>query len=112
MGLSYKIYITAISVYEIFIGLEKTKRIISEKRYKELYKSWMQFISGTEILSLGVKEAEKAAEIYDTLESKGSLIDDNDILIAGIMIHNGIRKILTRNTKHFEKIENIETVKY
>lgn len=65
-----------------------------------------------EIFSLGFKEAEKAAEIYDILESKGNIIDDNDILIAGIMLSNGITKILTRNINHFEKIASINVIKY
>ena len=72
----------------------------------------MEFISGMEIFSLGFKEAEKAAEIYDNLESKGKMIDDNDILIAGIMLSNGILKIITKNVKHFEIIKGIEIIQY
>jgi len=106
------LHITSITVYEINIGLERTKRKISSKRYNELYKIWTEFISGMEIFSLGFKEAEKAAEIYDSLESKGLRIDDNDILIIGIMVSNGIKKILTKNVKHFEKIQGIEIIEY
>jgi len=106
------IHITAISIYEINIGLERTKRKISENRYKQLYKIWLEFISGMEIFALGFKEAKKAAEIYDILESKGLRIDDNDVLIAGIMISNGIKKIITKNVKHFKRIQNIEIVSY
>lgn len=106
------VHITSITVYEINIGLERTKRKISPKRYNELYKSWTEFISSMEIFSLGFKEAEKAAEIYDILESNGVRIDDNDILIIGIMLSNGINKILTKNVKHFEKIKGIEILKY
>ena len=106
------IHITAISIYEINIGLERTKRKISENRYKQLYKIWLEFISGMEIFALGFKEAKKAAEIYDNLESKGLRIDDNDVLIAGIMISNGIKKIITKNVKHFKRIQNIEIVSY
>jgi tRNA(fMet)-specific endonuclease VapC len=106
------VHITSITVYEVNIGLERTKRKISEKRYNELYKIWVQFISSMEIFPLGYKEAEKAAEVYDTLESKGQMIDDNDILIVGIMLSNGITKILTKNRKHFEKIEGIEIIPY
>lgn len=65
-----------------------------------------------EVFPLGHKEAEQAAEIYDILESKGNLIDDNDILIAGIMLSNGITKIITRNVTHFEKVEPIEIIEY
>jgi len=77
-----------------------------------LYKIWVEFISSMEIFLLGYKEAEKAAEVYDNLESKGYKIDDNDILIVGIMLSNGITKILTRNVKHFENIEGIEILQY
>ena len=76
------IHITSITVYEINIGLERTKRKISLKRYNELYKIWIDFISGMEIFPLGFKEAEKVAEIYDKLEAKGTIIDDNDVLIV------------------------------
>jgi len=72
----------------------------------------MELISGMEVFSLGFKEAEKAAETYDILESKGALIDDNDILIIGIMLSNGINQIITKNIKHFEKIEEIKVIKY
>jgi len=106
------IHITAITVYEINIGLERTKRKISVERYKYLYRTWMEFISRMEIFPLGFKEAEMASKIYDTLESKGQIIDDNDILIAGIMVANGIKKIITKNVRHFERIEGIEIIKY
>lgn len=106
------VHITSITVYEVNIGLERTKRKISEKRYNELYKIWVEFISSMEIFPLGYKEAEKAAEIYDRLESKGNMIDDNDILIGGIMLSNGIFKIITRNAIHFEKIEGLKIIPY
>ena len=104
--------LTSISIYEVNIGLERTRRIISEERYKKLYKIWMEFISSMEIFTLGFKEAEKAAKISDDLESKGQRIDDNDILIAGIMLSNGIKRIITKNIKHFEIIEGIELISY
>ena len=106
------IHITAITVYEMNIGFERTKRKISEQRYKQLYKPWLEFISSMEIFSLGFKESEKAAEIYDKLESQGQRIDDNDILIAGIMLTNGVKQLITRNIKHFERIEGIEILAY
>ncbi len=106
------IHITSITVYEINIGLERTKRKISKKRYNELYKIWTEFISSMEIFPLGYKEAEMAAKVYDNLESQGLVIDDNDILIAGIMLSNGIKKIITKNTNHFERIEDLEIIHY
>jgi tRNA(fMet)-specific endonuclease VapC len=106
------IHITSITIYEMNIGFERTKRKISEQRYKQLYKPWLEFISSMEIFALGYKEAERAAEIYDILDSQGQRIDDNDILIAGIMLTNGIKEIITRNISHFERIEGISIIKY
>ena len=106
------IHITSITVYEINIGLERTKRKISLKRYNELYKIWIDFISGMEIFPLGFKEAEKAAEIYDKLEAKGTIIDDNDVLIVGIMLSNGINNIITKNIRHFKEIEEVKVISY
>ncbi|MHA1149110.1 MAG: hypothetical protein ACTSR8_12800 [Promethearchaeota archaeon] len=51
-----------------------------------------------EIYSLGGKEAEKAVEIYDNLESKDQVIADNDILTAGIILANGVTKIILKFT--------------
>ncbi|MHA1144456.1 MAG: type II toxin-antitoxin system VapC family toxin [Candidatus Helarchaeota archaeon] len=103
---------TTISVYEVNIGLERTKRKKSEQRYLELFKKWMGFLSGLQIFSFKMKEAEKAAKIHDILESKGKMIVDNDILIAGIMSANGIVEIITRNIQHFENIPDIEIISY
>jgi predicted nucleic acid-binding protein len=65
-----------------------------------------------EIFALGFKEAEKTAKIYDVLESQGKTIDDNDILIAGIMLANGIKKLITKNVRYFERIVDIELITY
>ncbi|MBN1216596.1 MAG: type II toxin-antitoxin system VapC family toxin [Candidatus Lokiarchaeota archaeon] len=106
------IHITAITVYEVNIGLERTKRKISEKRYKFLHKIWREFTDGMQIFQLGLKEAEKAAQLFDKLEAKGLKLDDNDILIAGIMLANGIKKIITKNVTHFNRIEELEIIEY
>ena len=112
MGIIYTLTSVALGLIIIFLIYMIIDTLISLKRYNELYKSWTEFISSMEIFSLGFKEAEKAAEIYDVLESKGKIIDDNDILIVGIMLSNGIHKIITKNARHFENVENIEVISY
>jgi len=77
-----------------------------------LYKIWVEFISCMEIFPLGYKEAKKAAEIYNDLEANGTLIDDNDILIADTILSNGTVKIITKNAKPFEKSEGIAVIPY
>ncbi|MFO8020225.1 MAG: type II toxin-antitoxin system VapC family toxin [Promethearchaeia archaeon] len=106
------IHISSITVYEMNIGFERTKRKISEQRYKKLYSAWLEFINSMEVFPLGFKEAKMAAKIYDDLESKGQIVDDNDILIAGIMVTNGVKKLITKNKRHFEKINGIKVLSY
>ncbi len=48
-----------------------------------------------------------AAEIYADLRKGGNLIDDIDILIAGIALANNLI-LVTRNRRHFERIKNLE----
>nr|MDO8086456.1 hypothetical protein [Candidatus Sigynarchaeum springense] len=54
-----------------------------------------------------MKAAGKAAEINDELEAKGNRVDDNDVLIMGIMKSKGMEEILTRNPDHFKAVPGI-----
>ena len=63
-------------------------------------------ISQVAIAPFGAKEAETAATIRATLESKGTPIGPYDTLIAGIAL--SIKATLvTNNTKEFKRIETI-----
>lgn len=104
--------ISTVSIYEVSIGLERTKRKISEARYTILYKRWIEFLTGVQIIILDIKEAERSSQIFDELEAIGERIDDNDILIAGSMLSNGITTIITRNKRHFEKIKDLNIIEY
>ncbi len=46
----------------------------------------------------------KASEIWIELRRTGELIDERDILIASVAIVKNF-KLLTRNAKHFKKLE-------
>ena len=94
------------------IGILNAKRKRSSEFSKNLLQKWAEFQTNLKILTLNQKEAEMAARIYDELESKGKMIDDNDILIAGIMRANNITQIITKNNKHFENIDEIQVVEY
>lgn len=104
--------ITSVTVYEVSIGLERTKRMKSSKIYHTQLAVWNKFRALLKILDLTQTAAENAAEIYDFLVQKGQLIDDNDILIAGIMRSINIKTIITRNVKHFQIIPDIAVISY
>jgi len=104
--------ITSVTIYEVAIGLERTKRMKSSKIYNSQLAGWNKFRALLKILNLNQNAAERAAKIYDLLFQKGKIIDDNDILIAGIMLSANITKIITRNVKHFQNITEISIIPY
>ena len=104
--------ITTISIYEVSIGLERTKRLKSEQIYQVQLANWNKFKALMKILEFNSSCAENAAKIYDLLSQKGKLIEDNDIMIAGIMYSMNIEKIITRNQKHFDTIPDITVISY
>jgi predicted nucleic acid-binding protein len=103
---------STISVYEVSIGLERTKRMKSRARYQELSESWLRLLSSLHVFGLDINAAEKAAEINDELEAKGNRVDDNDVLIMGIMKSREINEILTRNPDHFRNVSAIIVHEY
>lgn len=88
-----------ISYYEILSGL----------KYKDAYKqlkSFQEFSDNCNILTVSETSIEISADIYSDLRKKGQLIDDIDILIAGIALNNNLT-IVTHNVAHFYRIRNL-----
>jgi tRNA(fMet)-specific endonuclease VapC len=54
-----------------------------------------------------VKPALIDTDIYAALRKNGVLIDDIDILIAGIALANNLM-LVTHNTSHFSRIDGLE----
>jgi predicted nucleic acid-binding protein len=104
--------ITTITIYEVSIGLERTKRLKSNEVYQTQLGHWNKFKALMKVLDLTPLSAELAGKIYDIIIQKGETIDDNDILIAGIMQSMNIKTIITRNQKHFQSIPNITVISY
>ena len=60
------------------------------------------------IFNFDLNAANKSSQVEAELRKKGELIGGADILIVGTMLSRGIRTIVTKNTKHFEKISDIQ----
>jgi len=92
--------ISIISYYEIVSGLQSidaTKRITEFEKFCELL----------DIINLDKASILASCKIYASLKKSGKLIDDIDILIAGIALSNNL-VMVTDNTDHFERIEGLE----
>ncbi len=61
------------------------------------------------ILDFDLAAATRSAIIEADLRAKGEMIGGADILIAGTMISRGISTVVTKNTRHFEKIPQVNT---
>ncbi|OGP30746.1 MAG: twitching motility protein PilT, partial [Deltaproteobacteria bacterium GWC2_42_11] len=94
------IVISIISYYEIVSGL---KSINANKRIAEFEK----FCELADIINLDKSSITFSCQIYSTLKKSGNLIDDIDILIAGIALSNNL-VMVTDNTSHFGRIENLK----
>ncbi len=64
------------------------------------------------VLDMRIENAKYYGKIYAELKNKGRMAKDRDILIASIFLSFGERKIITRDKKHFNEIEEIEVITY
>ena len=70
-------------------------------------KKFLDFANSSEIINSSLDSMFKSAEIYAVLRKKGIIVDDIDILIAGICIANDLT-LVTNNEKHYNSIEGLK----
>jgi len=92
--------ISIISYYEIISGLQS---IDANKRINEFEK----FCKLIDIINLDKASILASCKIYASLKKSGRLIDDIDILIAGIALSNNL-VMVTDNAEHFGRIEGLK----
>lgn len=99
------IYLTAPTIYELFLGIALSRASDSEKRRVE------EVLREQVVLPLDEEAARAAGELQGELMREGVPIDPLDALIAGIAVVRGER-VATRNVKHFSRVRGVETVGY
>ena len=93
------IEISLITYYEIMSGL-------SYKSALKQLEIFNDFVSENIVIPATEESCRISAEIYSELRIKGDLIDDIDLLIAGIAIENELT-LVTNNTNHFGRIPGL-----
>tara|TARA_Y100000310_G_C20358554_1_gene657846 strand:+ start:304 stop:699 length:396 start_codon:yes stop_codon:yes gene_type:complete len=98
---------TIMSYLELFFGLnpDNPQHTTEGKYYDEFFKNILN-------LDLNNDSCREASKIFWNLKNQGKEIDQFDCVIAAILITNGIKKIITRNPKHFEKINQLSVISY
>lgn len=64
------------------------------------------FVSENFVIAATEESCKISSEIYSKLRTNGELIDDIDLLIAGIAIENEMT-LVTNNTNHFGRIPGL-----
>jgi tRNA(fMet)-specific endonuclease VapC len=94
------INLSIITYYEIVSGL---KHRDAQKKLA----SFLAFAARNSVLLLTERSVTIAAEHYATLRKHGAPLPDIDLFIAGIALANNLI-LVTRNVKHFDRIEGLE----
>ncbi|WP_010424639.1 type II toxin-antitoxin system VapC family toxin [Anaerophaga thermohalophila] len=92
--------ISIITYYEIVSGLQ------AKNAFKQL-NIFEEFVTENLVLPLTEESAKLSAEIYANLRKSGNIVDDIDLLIAGIAIENEMT-LVTNNDSHFERIPGLK----
>jgi tRNA(fMet)-specific endonuclease VapC len=88
------LHTTCISLYEFLRGLAYLKKDVGE------YKTHLE--SHLNVLGLDNQGIVQASKMFGDLKRNGSLVQDPDLLIAGICLANSL-PLVTGNAKHFER---------
>jgi len=93
--------VSAVTVYELFCGVEKAQHPSAERQKVEL------FLSVIAELPFDRAAAETAARIRVELEKKGTPIGPYDLLIAGHALVNGLT-VVTNNLGEFQRVGGLK----
>jgi tRNA(fMet)-specific endonuclease VapC len=97
---------TVMTIAELYYGAYKSRNISEEmKNVAAVLNSFL-------ILEMNQEGSKIFGEILSTLEKKGQIIPDRDILIGAISLSKGEETIVTRNGKDFARIPGLKVQTY
>ncbi|MBI2661153.1 type II toxin-antitoxin system VapC family toxin [Candidatus Woesearchaeota archaeon] len=99
---------TIINVYELMSGIWSMGGNANKTQLEKL----SAFVAGLTILQLDDKSIDLASRIYGELSLGGKIIDDLDILIAGMCISSNCSAFITNDVNHFSRIKGLNIEEY
>jgi len=105
---NFKLYLQYYDLIEISLitYYEVTGGLLAKNALKQLA-VFEEFITENLVLPMSERSARISAEIYSTLRNNGNVVDDIDLLIAGIAIDNDL-VLVTNNENHFGRIPELK----
>ena len=95
-----RLSISIITYYEVLRGLRHAGITAQLQAFED-------FTADSEMLLLDLTAVRKAADVYAALRKQGQLINEGDILIAGIALVNNC-VLVTNNTAHFSRVPELQ----
>ena len=98
---------TEINCFEVFFGIYVQKYISHEEERAAKY-----FFDSLDVMPFVQGAGCTAARLLANLSKKGQVIEQNDALIAAVMLGHGCSTVLTKNQKHFSRIPGLTVRTY
>ncbi len=98
---------TIINYQELMFGLD-----LDNNRHMEELEYYDALFENIFLMDMTRESAKKAARVMKGLQGAGTAAGRFDSMIAGILMENGVNKIVTRNVKHFSKIKGLDVITY
>ncbi|MHB8586404.1 MAG: PIN domain-containing protein [Thermoplasmatota archaeon] len=99
------LWIPTPAIFELAEGAERSDRTSEER------KKIAEVLSGYTVLPLAAPSALRAGEVSGLLIRRGEMIDPIDAQIAGIALEEN-QPVLTKNTRHFGRVPNLDIEDY
>jgi tRNA(fMet)-specific endonuclease VapC len=105
---NFKRYLSEFEIIEISLVTyyEITSGLLYKNALKQL-EVFNDFVSENIVIALTEESCKISSEVYSKLRNNGELIDDIDLLIAGIAIENEMT-LVTNNENHFGRIQGLK----
>ncbi|MBU0906769.1 MAG: type II toxin-antitoxin system VapC family toxin [Nanoarchaeota archaeon] len=102
-----EIVTTEINVFEVYYGIYLKKN--SSNKEETIANA---FFNSIKVLPFDKPCGKIASKILTGLFHIGKPIDQNDCLIASIILRHGYDQIITGNKKHFSRIKDLKVISY
>ncbi|MFC1648824.1 type II toxin-antitoxin system VapC family toxin [Nanoarchaeota archaeon] len=95
------------SYIEVFFGIDPESPQHAEE--SGLYE---EFFNSTYFIDMSKEASRKASAIYYDLKRSGKPIGKFDCLLASCFLASGVKKVVTRNVKHFQRVKGLKVIEY
>lgn len=101
------LYTSEVNVFELYTGLYRISKNTSKSKMKKRAEELEQVLTRMEVLPFEREASIESARLLADMMNKGKPVGARDVMIAGTTLANGIHRLLTRNTKHFQRISGL-----